>query len=373
MQGIRLKCRAAAAAWLIAGATMGALLFTPHAASAASADAANVVNAANVATSGDERLALRDHMARLVAAGRYAEIVARAEADIAEGKRLSDGTWRGYETYMAFEEGLWQRPVDDPLWPALLNDLRERSQRRPGDVFLYVQALHAYAWKVRGGGVIGGVSALQRQSFGQLMAAAREALDTNRPALIASPMWFAQRTTVANELGEGQQSLRALFQEGIRRFPDFHPIVLTRVRALTPKWGGSEDALMDLLDTVAAMPEPALKEGLYARVVWVAEDEDEMLFLDPRFKPALWRASFDAMLARWPDARIRQRYFFQACEMSERAIAQSQLAAMAQPIVDKRLARNIGTIGHCREWAGSGEPFLLRVRHRGEVKEILVN
>ncbi len=326
------------------------------------------------AGNGDQaRVDLREQMTHLIGAGRFAEIVARAEADLGEGTRLPDGVWRGYETYMAFEESLNTRQADDPGWEPLLNTLRDRAQARPGDVFLYVQALHARAWKVRGGGVIGTVAHEKRQSFRGFMELARDALDRNRRSLATSPMWWAQRTTVANELGEGPERLQTIFQEGLRRFPHFHPLYWTRVRSLTPKWGGSEDALMDLLDAVAAMPEPAVKEGLYARVVWAAEDEDQLLFLDPRFKKELWRASFDSLVREWPDARNRQRYFFNACEMSDKPLAATQIAALDEPVREKRLMRNQPLMDRCRDWALNDADFVMGLRYRGEKRQVFVH
>jgi hypothetical protein len=331
------------------------------------------VTPARAADGSQARIELQAQVLSLVEAGRFAEITARTEADLADGTRLPDGAWRGYETFMVFEEALRKRPVDDPIWRTLLPALRERSETRTGNVFLYVQALHTRAWNVRGGGYAGTVTTQKHESYRELMALARDALDRHRDALSTSPMWWAQRTTVANELGEGPARLSALFQEGVRRFPDFHPIYLTRVRALTPKWGGSEDAMLDLLDTIAAMPEPALKEGLYARATWIAENEGTPLFVDPRFKKDVWRASFDALLTRWPDTRNRQRYFFTACEMSDKALAQTQLEAFSEPVLDKELARNQALVDKCRDWAQGGESFLMGQRYRGEVRHVLVN
>lgn len=311
-------------------------------------------------------------MSGLVEAGRFAEIVARAEADIAEGTRLPDGVWRGYEIYMAFEEPLRTRPVDDPIWEHLMPALKERAQRRTGDVFLYVQAIHARAWNIRGGGVSRTVTAQRYEHFREWMGLARDALDRNRAALQDSPMWWAQRITVANELGEGPERLRALFQGGVSRFPDFHPLYWTTVRALTPKWGGSEDALMDLLDTVAAMPEPALKEGLYARILWAAETEDEPLFLDPRFKKAVWAASFGALVQRWPDTWNRQRLFFTACELADKPLAAAHVESLDRPLEEKQLQRNHSLVEDCRVWARGGDLFLMGLTYRGKKRDVLV-
>ncbi|OWQ44697.1 hypothetical protein CDL60_22670 [Roseateles noduli] len=329
---------------------------------------------ARAADGSQARLELQDQMAALVRAGRFAEIVARSEIDLAQGTRLPDGSWRGYETFIAFEQPLYRLPVEDPLWGTLLPALRERSEARAGDVFLYVQALHARAWNVRGAGYSRTVSGQQQLSFRALMELARDALDRHRATLSDSPMWWAQRTTVANELGEGPKRLQALFEEGVRRFPDFHPIYLTRVRALTPKWGGSEDAMLDLLDTIAAMPEPAMKEGLYARATWVAENEGVPLFVDPRFKKDVWLASSAALVRQWPDTRNRRRHFLTACALSEKALAQSELPALDEPVLDKDLARSgqLPLLERCGRWARGSDGFLMGLQYRGKEQDLYI-
>ena len=331
------------------------------------------VSAAPAVNNDPARNTLKIELDQLTLAGRYGDIVARADADLAKATRLPDGSWRGYETYIQFERALMEtRAGDDAFWNKLLTTLRQRAEKRPADVFLYVQALHARAWLVRGGGYASHVPASQRHSFRQLMDLARTALDKRSATLAISPIWWAQRTTVANELGEGSDKLSALFEEGVRRFPDFHPLYLTRMRALTPKWGGSEDAMLDLLDRIAAIDGPAREEGLYARAFWVAENEGELVNLDPRFKKDAWRAAVDVIAARWADVGNRQRFFMNGCELSDRALAKDHVDAMDAPIVDELMQLNGGLIDSCRKWAASGEVFLMGVRYRGKDQHLLV-
>ncbi|WP_431259831.1 hypothetical protein ACQ86G_06510 [Roseateles chitinivorans] len=300
------------------------------------------------------------------------EIVAEAKADLRAGARLPDGSWRGHETYLAVEEALRPRAVDDPLWDRLLSDLRRRTAKPSDDVFLHVQVLHAQADRLRAGKQDGPLAQDLRERVDRTLKTARELLDRHRQALASSPQWWVQRITVASELGETREAQRALFDEGLRRFPDFEPIVRARVRALSPARGGSEDGMMDLLDGIALMPASALKEGLYARAVLAAEDEGVLVFLDPRFQRPIWLSSTEWLLHRWPDTRLRQRYFFLACRRAEFWFANAQLDAMSLPVTDPVLVRNEATLDKCRRFATTGQPFPLQMPYRGENQTVFI-
>lgn len=371
MRGIRLQrwAATAACATLVPFASFTAL---PAAAQPAGAPPAVAAPTVTILDSDRERLDLQDEMARLVAAGRFAEIIGRADGDFADGTRLSDGSWRGYEIYMAFEKALERMPADDPRWEPLLGTLRARAESRPGDVFLYVQALHAHGWQIRGDSYSSTVSNSRYRNFRQLMEAGRDALDHHRAALVDSPMWYSQRITLYTETGGSDQAADAVFREGRKRFPDYLPLYSTRVRYLTPKWRGSEDQIMDLLDEVAAQPALDRKEGLYARVAWLAENEGYPVFLDERFKKAVARASLDALVQARPDLRNRQRYFVSACLMSDEAAAKSQLAAIQLPIAEPELRGTRVLLEKCRTWAETGEAWVMGNQYRGEHKVTVI-
>jgi hypothetical protein len=328
---------------------------------------------AQVPASHAERLLLRERMGTLLDAGRLDKIAADSEVDLDARTRLPDGTWRGHEAYLAVEERLRGRPLDDPLWDRLFAELKRRGAKGAGDVFLHVQILQARAASLLAGERGEAPTPEAGQGTRAALTAARDLLDQRRQVLAASPMWWTQRIAVASELGEPREEQKALFDEGMRRFPDFEPLVRARVRALSPTRGGTEDDVMDLLDSIASMPLAALKEGLYARAVFAAEDQGQLVFLDPRFQRPMWISSTEWALHRWPDTPLRQRYFFMACRKAEQAISRSQLDAMSAPVTDPVLVENAQTLDRCRRFASADAPFPLRLQYRGKTMSVFIH
>jgi hypothetical protein len=86
----------------------------------------------------------------------------------------------------------------------------------------------------------------------------------------------------------------------------------------------------------------------------------------------MWLSSSEWLVHRWPDTRLRQRYFFLACRRAEFSSARAQLDAMSLPVTDPVLVREAATLDRCRRFAASGNPFPLLMRYRGEDQQVLI-
>src|SRR5262249_46470668 len=152
-----------------------------------------------------------------------------------------------------------------------------------------------------------------QRRFDAAMQQARRLLDDDRAAMAANPAWYAERVALSTYVGEAPARAATLLHEGLARAPGFHALYYAGLVARTPAWGGSPAKMMAYIGEVGRGSDAARAEGLYARLVWTAQDDYEGIEDDPALDwPALSEA-FDAILRAWPDQRNVQKFFLMAC------------------------------------------------------------
>lgn len=115
--------------------------------------------------------------------------------------------------------------------------------------------------------------------------------------------------------------LAALFEEGIKRFPGYHPLYFSYARQFSPRWGGEyKDADAFIKAQVAAKTNPE-GEVLYARLYWLL---DQLGGGDPDFfakSLVSWprmRAGFDLLMEQFPKSAWNQaNYVAFACRAED--------------------------------------------------------
>ncbi|MGH8184921.1 MAG: hypothetical protein ACREUC_00045, partial [Steroidobacteraceae bacterium] len=105
------------------------------------------------------------------------------------------------------------------------------------------------------------------------------------------------------------EQVGALFMEGIKRFPGYHPLYFSYARRFSPRWGGNYvDADAFIESQVAAKTNPE-GESLYARLYWLLDQYgggDADFFEDSLVNWSRMRSGFELLIERFPKGARNQ-------------------------------------------------------------------
>jgi hypothetical protein len=314
---------------------------------------------------------VHDAISALVAKGDYRAIEQRVEQDLRSRVRLADGLWRASVEYAGFHDALIAQAKEPRDLDQAIEQTRRLAATMPSAWLLNVEARLARAWKARGTGYVDTVSARGLAAYREDERKARDVLDRHKASLATSPIWYSLRLSIDNELGETGRASAAIFEEGRKRYPTYHAICFARMRSLVPKWGGSRDQMLDLLDDVAQSSE-ARAEAIYVRLIAYADGEGYYLIHSPRIDAAAFHDSVLTLASTYPDRQNTQTMFMLACERSDKDTAKSVLPVLGDVLPDL-WRRNLPLYGTCKDWAeGRLDAFVIRDHDGEETREFLI-
>jgi hypothetical protein len=126
--------------------------------------------------------------------------------------------------------------------------------------------MHVTAWRARGKGFSSTVTEEGWRLFKERNQRAWKILIDHKEVSSSLPTWYETAIRIGSDAGLPDDTLRELFDEGIRRHPGYHPIYFAYIRELAPRWGGSY-AEADRSFAVTA-PVHSDSDELYARMYW---------------------------------------------------------------------------------------------------------
>jgi hypothetical protein len=322
-----------------------------------------------------EMAAFRKHVAAELRALDFRALDAEADAFRASGARFADGRWKLSLLFAATGSTLPSLVLDDGRRRALEAAAAAWAKAHPASAnaaLFRAQILEAEAWAARGRGERASVAPDGQRRFDSAMQEARRLLDEARGAAAANPVWHAERIYLSTWTGEPPEQTGALLREALAREPRFHATYFAGLAAHTPFWGGSPASMMAYINEVGRASEPARAEGLYARLVWTAQDDDPRIEDSPALDwPAMTRA-FDAVLAAWPDPRNVQKFFLMACRHADKPLAARLFAKVREPLVPEVVDDDdVPAFRQCGDWArGRISEFTMRDPLGGPGKRI---
>lgn len=137
--------------------------------------------------------------------------------------------------------------------PKLLIGLNKWLQQDPSSGLAYLMRsryqLHA-AWNARGEELASMVPDALMQRFQEDLA--RSAADAVKAIHLEPKIPWSYRELLATGISEGDSAdVEQLFQAGIKAYPTYYPLYKERLSVLTPKWGGSIDAMYEFVTRYA--------------------------------------------------------------------------------------------------------------------------
>lgn len=254
-----------------------------------------------------QRHALACAAQRLFLAGDYASLDATIKqeqqhlSDLADGSSSLSGTITGLADLFANGRGDvqqmlgrtsdWRRMVTGSIEPDLVE----------------VMLFREWAWVARGGGGSDTVSAQASMLFTYRSEMAAAALEDLADQGASNPLWYDLSLQVGTDQSIGAQKLRAIFDQGHAKFPDYLPIYTRALRGLAPRWGGSYDQVDALIRDVAIRPDADADPALYARLYWSyanIEWDEADIFHDAQADWQIMNAGFFQLLKRYPNSDL---------------------------------------------------------------------
>jgi hypothetical protein len=140
-------------------------------------------------------------------------------------------------------------------------------------------------------------------NFRTEMAAA--ALEEMKPRASISPLWYQLSIDVGLDQSIGVDNLRAIFDEGNAKFPDYLPLYSRMIRVLLPRWFGSYDQIDHLISAMDEKARGDVGAQLYARLYWLfarMEEDRANIFDTTAVQWGVVKSGFRSLLARYPDS-----------------------------------------------------------------------
>ena len=97
--------------------------------------------------------------------------------------------------------------------------------------------------------------------------------------------------------------LRAIFDQGAAKFPQYLPLYRRMLNILMPRWFGSYEKVDAFIVETTSRPDITLDRETYARLYWTyasLEGDDTNIFHDASADWETMRAGFKKMIQRYP-------------------------------------------------------------------------
>jgi len=234
--------------------------------------------------------------------------------------RFPDGRWKLSQYGDAFADNFsaWS------AWSKDLKTIQAWQQARPeSKAAPYAEAVYwrAYAWKARGSGYANTVSKEGWELFRERMAKAKDILTTlhERGAQCAAP--YPLTLSVLTEMGASETELAAVFERGVREYPEYHNIYFAMARHYEPKWGGSLEQYERFARETAERTKSFEGMGMYARLYWLVDTRHGIPFGSDDAQPPYWsklHAGYEDLMRLYPSSMHNLgKYADVACRSSD--------------------------------------------------------
>lgn len=198
-------------------------------------------------------------------------------------------------------------------------------QQRPDSIFAefsHLRYKYSMAWNSRGSGYAQGVSEDRWKVFHQGLADTERALLAASNPLRQTPIWHNLLFATVFDVKDSQTTPRAVFEEGVKRWPtyyDFYEVGLTR---LIPRWGGSWEEVDEFVDYWSTQLQASEGSSLYARL-YVSVLKSGAAAHETKINWARMKLSLDDLIARYPDPVHRNVAASLACAFGDPAYYKS--------------------------------------------------
>jgi hypothetical protein len=230
--------------------------------------------------------------------------------------RFEDGRWK----LSFFGDGIGGLFGSTIPWTEAHDIIQEWRKRHPRSTAApYIEGIYwrSYAWEARGDGYASQVPKSAWPIFRERLARSRKVIEAMDLTSAKCPAAFPLTINVLRDSGAPRTLVRAVYDAGVSRFPEYHPIHLAMAISLDPRWGGSFAEYDAFAREVAQATSAWEGRAMYARIYWIVDDFSDSsaggsVARGPKW-PAL-KAAYDDLLSRYPNSLHNlARYAAVAC------------------------------------------------------------
>jgi hypothetical protein len=196
-----------------------------------------------------------------------------------------------------------------PDWSISLSRVNDLKKKFPGKAFVALAEAEYwvnYAQSARGGGFASSVTPYGWQLFKERLEKAEKVLNDSRSYAAQMPGWYDDMITVQSALDDPAEERDKTFLEGARKFKIYYPIYFTMLNFLTPKWGGSWDAVDKLVEWSVDNTKETEGNSMYARLYWSASVDfppGSRFFKETHVSWPKMKQGFEDLMARHPKSK----------------------------------------------------------------------
>jgi hypothetical protein len=247
-----------------------------------------------------------------------------------DGRPMMTALDAGYEA--AYE--------DQPDWSASLSRVDDLKRKFPGKAFVALAEAdywESYAWNARGGGFASSVTPDGWRLFKERLEKAEKVLSGSRSYTSQMPGWYNEMIIVQSALDRPAAERDKIFLEGAMKYKTYYPTYFTMLRFLSPKWGGSWDAVDTLVKWSVDNTRKIDGSSMYARLYWYASGDfpTGRLFKETHASWPKMKQGFEDLMARHPKSKWNLNNFAKfACMANDQSTFLKLRNQMGKDVID---------------------------------------
>lgn len=217
-----------------------------------------------------ERKYIRNTVEDQLLSSRFDDLDALAESYRSSRKQFKNGEWALNVFYSGLTHYQVNIPKNEENWEIRLSKLSEWVNSRPNSVTARIalsECLVGYAFAGRGYGYANTVTGEQQKVFDDRMQEARTVLGEATDMQDKCPQWRAVNLRFKGH-DMTKDKYEQVFQDAIKRAPDFSLYYFRMAILLMPRWYGNDGELEQFCKSVADSVGGNRGDILYAQIIW---------------------------------------------------------------------------------------------------------
>lgn len=306
----------------------------------------------------EDRQVISDKVRTLFLLENYSALDAMASEYRNNGERTSSGLWK----LTLFYGGIDMLPNIEVTTKDYWDGLEAKSSgwikafpESPSGYLAHTHILMRHAWMFRGSGWGYQVRSDDWKPFHEYVQKARLVLERNKEVASKDPQWYALMIDVATAQDWDMRQFNALLKEASARHPYFYQIYFEAVNYLTPKWHGSKEEIEKFARKVVGFTRAKEKNGMYARIYWVASQDNYGSDLFTK-SAVVWKEmskAIDDVIEQYPDQWNINNFAYFSCLAGDSNKTRHLISMIeGKPIVSAW--QNMDFYSQCKAWSEAG-------------------
>ncbi len=284
----------------------------------------------------------------LYRAEKFAELDRTLNCLIRSSERFQSGRIGASAVYWMFRRQLSSTGAGPADSSRVKKWLREEPQSIFAE-FAQFRLRYSMAWNARGSSFASNVSDAGWVGFAHGLLEAEKGLLEASQELKNTPIWHNLLLAIASDTTGTRSSREAIFEEGVRRWPEYYDFYEVYVSRLVPKWGGSWGAVDQFISSWSVKRLSSEGDSMYARLytnLVISGSDPSLLEIDwPRM-----RNSLDELVRRYPDSYHTNLAASWACGHNDEQYFQSSMGRIGEDELKPSAWLRGTSPDSCAEW-----------------------